>query len=82
MWKAARIALVAIAAASAAAMLYVGAYQIRAVRGLKCPLTSESEFQDLAGLVRIGIDCVIVRHQQVAVGCLMASAPRRCVGSW
>ena len=30
--------LVAISAASAAAMLYVGAYQVRAVEHLKCPL--------------------------------------------
>lgn len=33
-----RLALLALAAASAAAMLYVGAYQVRAVEHLKCPL--------------------------------------------
>jgi uncharacterized membrane protein len=38
MFNAARIALLVIAAASAVAMVYVGAYQIRAVPVLKCPL--------------------------------------------
>lgn len=33
-----RIALVAISVASALAMLYVGAYQVRAVEHLRCPL--------------------------------------------
>jgi uncharacterized membrane protein len=37
-FNAARSALLVMAAASAAATLYVGAYQIRAVRVLKCPL--------------------------------------------
>jgi len=38
MWITARNALLVISAVSATAMLYVGAYQIRAVEHLKCPL--------------------------------------------
>jgi uncharacterized membrane protein len=38
MWMTARNAVLAISAVSALAMLYVGAYQIRAVEHLKCPL--------------------------------------------
>jgi uncharacterized membrane protein len=34
----ARIALIALAAVSCVAMLYVGAYQVRAVQHLRCPL--------------------------------------------
>jgi uncharacterized membrane protein len=38
MWMTARNAVLAISGVSALAMLYVGAYQIRAVEHLKCPL--------------------------------------------
>lgn len=38
----ARASLIAISAASAAAMLYVGAYQLRMVRHLSCPLLKHS----------------------------------------
>jgi uncharacterized membrane protein len=38
MWVTARNAVLVISAVSALAMLYVGAYQIRAVEHLKCPL--------------------------------------------
>jgi uncharacterized membrane protein len=38
MWITARNTVLAISAVSALAMLYVGAYQIRAVEHLKCPL--------------------------------------------
>jgi uncharacterized membrane protein len=38
MWMTARNAVLVISAVSALAMLYVGAYQIRAVEHLKCPL--------------------------------------------
>jgi uncharacterized membrane protein len=38
MWMTARNTVLAISAVSALAMLYVGAYQIRAVEHLKCPL--------------------------------------------
>jgi uncharacterized membrane protein len=38
MWMTARNAVLGISAVSALAMLYVGAYQIRAVEDLKCPL--------------------------------------------
>lgn len=38
MWISARNAVLGISAVSALAMLYVGAYQIRAVEHLKCPL--------------------------------------------
>ncbi len=38
MWITARGAILAISTVSALAMLYVGAYQIRAVEHLKCPL--------------------------------------------
>lgn len=38
MWITARNAVLLLSAASAAAMLYVGAYQVRAVEHLKCPL--------------------------------------------
>ncbi len=38
MWMTARAATLAISAVSALAMLYVGAYQVRAVEHLKCPL--------------------------------------------
>jgi uncharacterized membrane protein len=38
MWMTARTAILAISGVSGLAMLYVGAYQIRAVEHLKCPL--------------------------------------------
>jgi uncharacterized membrane protein len=38
MWMTARGGILAIAGVSALAMLYVGAYQVRAVEHLKCPL--------------------------------------------
>jgi uncharacterized membrane protein len=38
MWMTARGAILAISGLSALAMLYVGAYQVRAVEHLKCPL--------------------------------------------
>jgi uncharacterized membrane protein len=38
MWMTARNVLITISAVSALAMLYVGAYQVRAVDHLKCPL--------------------------------------------
>lgn len=42
MWLTARNTVLALSAVSALAMLYVGAYQIRAVEHLKCPLLKHS----------------------------------------
>jgi uncharacterized membrane protein len=42
MWINARNAVLGLSAVSALAMLYVGAYQIRAVQHLKCPLLKHS----------------------------------------
>jgi uncharacterized membrane protein len=42
MWLTARNTVLGISAVSALAMLYVGAYQIRAVEHLKCPLLKHS----------------------------------------